>query len=179
MGLFKLLLTGEVDEQDLNRFATADERALDVSLADEFAADRFAQASDGFPIPFASGESRENSDESRERLQALFARDIAVAKERDELRVRVGRLHLAVESLLRLLQEKTIITDQDLLRMTRQVDVEGSRDYCELHGDEPAVNPVNDVPDHCPKCEAKISTGKHMCVLCGHSFKEPFTMSHA
>jgi hypothetical protein len=113
-------------------------------------------------------------------MRAELTRDAAVARQREELLVRVGRLHLAVESLLRLLQVKGVITDQDLLRMTRQVDSKDGREDGEFHFNPPTVNSDNDIPDYCPKCEAKISTGKRMCVLCGHCFDdESLAMSHA
>ena len=172
MGLFKLLLTGEDDELDLDRFAPADERSSGDSPQDESAADRFARATDRFPIPFASGDDRKSVDDPQKRMRPVFARDAAVTRQRDELLVRVDRLHLAVESLLRLLQEKGVLTDLDLHRMTREVDRKDGGEVSETQGHLPTVHPVDIIPDYCPMCEAKISAGKRVCVLCGHSFDD-------
>ena len=171
MGLFKLLLTGDDDELALDPFAPGDESSSDVSQ-EEFAADRFAPATTRFPIPFASGDDRNSTDDPQKRLRPVFARDAAVTRQRDELLVRVDRLHLAVESLLRLLQEKGVLTDLDLHRMTREVDRKDGGEVSETQGHLPTVHPVVIIPDNCPMCEAKISAGKRVCVLCGHSFDD-------
>ena len=71
---------------------------------------------------------------------------------------------MAVESLLRLMIDKGVITDLEVRGMQQRVDREDGLADGEYCGDLPPV------PDYCPKCEAKITPGKRMCVMCGQRF---------
>lgn len=63
-----------------------------------------------------------------------------------------------------MLKDKGVITDLDLHRMEQQVDLEDGHADGEFY---PGLSPV---PSHCPKCEARIPSGKRLCQLCGHCF---------
>ena len=154
MGLVKMLLWGDDDtaqefdsilldgDDEISNRETVDLNDLDSAAA--------------FPIP--------STYDPEESIRRTLAREAAEVRERDALAVRVGNLSLAIESLLRLLNDKAVISDLDLRRMEQQVDLEDGHADGEYH---PGLSPV---PSHCPKCEARIPSGKRLCQLCGHSF---------
>jgi hypothetical protein len=154
MGLFKLLLTGEDDEFNVEPLAQTESTSSDESAygKDSTFSDDWAARDELEQNPFAQA------------AKSALEREVADARHRDELLARVGRLHLAVESLLRLMIDKGVITDLDVRRMQQRVDLEDGRADGEYCGDLPPV------PDYCPKCEAKITPGKRMCVMCGQRF---------
>ena len=154
MGFVKMLLWGDDEvESALNGTATAEDHS---AWGDETVEMGSSDLTDSLPIP--GTDAREHS------LRRTLEREAAEVRERDALAVRVGSLSLAIESLLRLLKDKGLITDLDLHRMELQVDQEDGLADGEFHPDEPPV------PSHCPKCEARIPSGKRLCQLCGHSF---------
>ena len=109
-------------------------------------------------LPIASSYDPERS------IRRTLEWEAAEVRERDELTVRVGKLALGLESLLRLLMDKGVITDLDLRRMEQKVDLEDGQADGEYH---PGLSPI---PSHCPQCEARIPAGKRLCQLCGHHF---------
>jgi hypothetical protein len=96
-------------------------------------------------------------------LQVAQEREAAEVRQRDELASQVGRLSLAIESLLRLLKDKGVIHDLDLRNMELQIDAEDGEADGEYHPEAPRI------PSHCPKCEARMPGGKRICQLCGHN----------
>lgn len=162
MGLFKLLLTGEDEEWAREQLSDLEADGADVSLENEVAADNYA-----FDIGNDVEELRRSAHSHHtpeEFTQAALQREADQTRYRDELVARVGQLHLAVESLLRLFTEKGVITDRDLRQMEGHVDREDGVEDGEFH---PGQQPL---PSHCPQCEAKLTVGKRMCVFCGHRF---------
>lgn len=158
MGLFKLLFTGEDKEFNVEPSAQTESIFSDEL---EFADD------DGSTISnvWASGDESEPEQNPFARAaQSALKQEAADARHRDELLARVGQLHLGLESLLRLLIEKGVISDLDVRGMQQRVDLEDGLADGEYCGDRPPV------PDYCPKCEARITPGKRMCVMCGHRF---------
>ncbi len=156
MGLFKLLLTGEDDELNMEPSAQSES-----TFSDELAYGDDSTTSDDW----ASGdESESEHNPFAMAAKSALKREAADARHRDELLARVGQLHLTVESLLRLMIDKGVITDLDLRCMQQRVDLEDGLADGEYGGDLPPV------PDYCPKCEAKITPGKRMCVMCGQRF---------
>lgn len=152
MGLVKMLLWGDDEsEQAFERtLPTEDDAPWNDDTVE-------MEAVDSKPLlPIASTYDPEQS------IRRTLEREAAEVRERDALGVRVGKLSLALESLLRLLKDKGIVTDLDLRRMTQQVDLEDGRADGEYH---PGVSPA---PSHCPQCEARLPSGKRLCQLCGH-----------
>lgn len=150
MGLLKVLLTGvdeEFERETLEEDQTAvwDEDTVDMSADD---------SSVSLPSPY----------DPERAARIVQERVLGEVRERDEVVARVGNLFLAVESLLRLLKNKGMINDLDLRRMEQQVDLEDGQADGEYHPDGLKV------PSHCPKCEARIPSGKRLCQLCGHRF---------
>ncbi|HLQ46291.1 MAG TPA: hypothetical protein VK137_16225 [Planctomycetaceae bacterium] len=162
MGLFKLLLTGEDEELEFDRSTTAFETLSEISSEDEFTADRRAGEADQVDHPFLNDDGSNGGYDPEVSIRKTLAQEAAEGHQRDALLAQVGQLHLAVESLLRLLTDKGIVTDLDLRRMTRQVDLEDGLEDGEFHGRRAPA------PSHCPNCEARVLPGKRMCVLCGH-----------
>lgn len=154
MGLVKMLLWGDDEaEQELDSLLLdGDDGDSDHDTVEMDALDSAVS----FPIP-----TTYDPDES---IRLTQEREAAEVRERDALNVRVGNLALAIESLLRLLKDKGIVTNLDLRRMEQQVDLEDGHADGEFH---PGLSPI---PSHCPKCEARIPSGKRLCQLCGHSF---------
>lgn len=160
MGLFKLLLTGEDEAWAREQLADLAADDSNDSVADEVAADKFAcDIGDDLEDLLSSNHM---FDERERYTQAALQAEATQARECDELLARIGQLHLAVESLLRLLTEKGVVTELDLRRMEAKVDREDGATDGEYQ--KTAVP----LPSHCPRCEAKLSPGKRMCVLCGH-----------
>ncbi len=154
MGLVKMLLWGDDEaEQEIDSILLDGDDVDSGRDTVEMNADDSATS---FPIPSTYG--------PEESIRLTQEREAAEVRERDALNVRVGNLALAIESLLRLLKEKGIVTNLDLSRMEQQVDLEDGHADGEYH---PGLSPV---PSHCPKCEARIPSGKRLCQLCGHSF---------
>ena len=154
MGLVKMLLWGDDDAaQEFDSILLEGDDAISnretVDLND-------LDCATSFPIP--------STYDPEESIRRTLAREAAEVRERDSLAVHVGNLSLAIESLLRLLKDKAVITDLDLRRMEQKVDLEDGFADGEYH---PGLSPV---PSHCPKCEARIPSGKRLCQLCGHSF---------
>ena len=151
MGLLKVLLTGEDEDFEFDAVnvaaSTWDEDAVDL-LGDD--------SSSSQPLP--------SSYDSERAMRIAQEREAGEARERNEIVAQVGKLFLVVESLLRLLKSKGVIDDLDLRRMEQQVDLEDGCADGEYHPEGPPV------PSHCPKCEARIPSGKRLCQLCGHRF---------
>ena len=154
MGLVKMLLWGDDEvEQDFEGVLPEEE---DATWNDDTIEMEAVDSSPSLPIA--------TSYDPEQSIRRTLEREAAEVRERDSLAVRVGELSLAIESLLRLLKDKGVISDLDLCGMTRQVDLEDGRVDGEYH---PGASPV---PSHCPKCEARIPSGKRLCQLCGHRF---------
>ena len=154
MGLVKMLLWGDDEaEQEFDSILLDGDDADSGRDTVEMNADDSAAS---FPIP--------STYDPEHSIRLTLEREAAEVRERDALNVRVGNLALAMESLLRLLKDKGIVTNLDLRRMEQQVDLEDGHTDGEYH---PSLSPV---PSHCPKCEARIPSGKRLCQLCGHSF---------
>lgn len=154
MGLVKMLLWG--DEEAEQAFESTSPDEADASWNEETVELDAVDSAALLPIP--------SSYDPEQSTRRTLEREAAEVRERDALNVRVGNLALALESLLRLLKDKGMITDLDLRRMEQQVDLEDGRADGEFH---PGLSPV---PSHCPKCEARIPSGKRLCQLCGHCF---------
>ena len=161
MGLVRTLLWGDEDEVEqvfdnpsFNGPKTPDANWND---AEEEAVD-FQDIDSAALLPIA------RSYDSEQSIRRTLEREAAEVRERDELNVRVGKLALGLESLLRLLMDKGVITDLDLRRMEQKVDLEDGQSDGEYH---PGLSPV---PSHCPQCDARIPSGKRLCQLCGHRF---------
>ena len=157
MGLVKMLLWGDDEaEQEFDSILhDGDDADVDEDAPDTVELDALDSAM-SFPIP--------STYDPEQSIRLTLEREAAEVRERDALNVRVGNLALAIESLLRLLKDKGIVTNLDLRRMEQQVDLEDGHTDGEYH---PSLSPV---PSHCPKCEARIPSGKRLCQLCGHSF---------
>lgn len=148
MGLLKILLTGEDDELDA-ALITGAESIWDDDTVVLVEADAVRPAD--LPSPY----------DPERGARIIQQREALEVRERDEIVSRVGNLLRAVESLLRLLKDKGMISDLDLRRMEQQIDLEdGVADGAFHHGSPP-------VPSRCPKCEARIPSGKRTCQLCG------------
>ena len=160
MGLIRTLLWGDEDEaeQSFENTSPTDSAAQDTTWSDsEDTVDLYDQDSAALqPTPDAY--------DPEQSFRRSLEREAAEARERDALDVQVGNLALALESVLRLLKDKGVITDLDLRRMEQQVDLEDGQADGEYH---PGVPPV---PSHCPQCQARIPAGKRLCQLCGHRF---------
>lgn len=160
MSLVRRLLWGD-DDQAEHEFEST---SLDTSAAqdgtwnDADGTDELMDIDSAALLQIPEGYDPEQS------IRRTLEREAAEVRERDALQVRVGNLALALESVLRLLKDKGVITDLDLRRMEQQVDVEDGYADGEFH---PGVSPV---PSHCPQCEARIPAGKRLCQLCGHRF---------
>ncbi len=152
MGLVKMLLWGD-DETEL---AFEDHRATeeDVIWNDDTVELEAFDSTTSLPIP--------STYDPEQSIRRTLEREAAEVRERDVLAVRVGKLSLAVESLLRMLKDKGVIADLDLRSMMQLVDLEDGRADGEYH---PGQSPV---PSHCPNCEARMPSGKRLCQLCGH-----------
>lgn len=148
MGLLKVLLTGVDDEIEL------DSVDADASIWDEEDMDVEADFSEPLPSPY----------DPERAARIVRDRELGEVRERDELAARVGNLFLVVESMLRMLKSKGLIDDLDLRRMEQQVDLEDGLADGEYHPEG------SKIPSHCPKCEARIPSGKRLCQLCGHRF---------
>jgi hypothetical protein len=160
MGLVRMLLWGDDDKAE-HEFENT---SLDTSDAQE-GTWRDADATDELmDIDSAALLQIPDSYDPEQSIRRTLEREAAEARERDALQVRVGNLALALESVLRLLKDKGVITDLDLRRMEQQVDLEDGHADGEFHPD------VSPVPSHCPQCEARIPAGKRLCQLCGHRF---------
>lgn len=157
MGLVKMLLWG--DDEVVQEFESIQ---LDGDDAGDDQDDHDTAELDVFD-PIASLPTP-NAYDPEQSIRLTQEREAAEVRERDALATRVGRLSLALESLLRLLKDKDVITDLDLRRMEQLVDLEDGHADGEYH---PGESPV---PSHCPKCEARIPSGKRLCQLCGHRF---------
>lgn len=154
MGLVKMLLWGDDEaEQEIDSILLDGD---DVDSGHDTVIMNADDSAASFPIP--------STYDPEQSIRLTQEREAAEVRERDALNVRVGNLALAIESLLRLLKDKGIVTDLDLRRMEQQVDLEDGHADGEYH---PGLSPV---PSHCPKCEARIPSGKRLCQLCGHSF---------
>lgn len=157
MGLVKMLLWGDDEaEQPFENIPPSEDDAswdqddhdtVELAVVDSAAS---------FPIP--------STYDPAQAIRLTQEREAAEVRERDALAARVGSLSLALESLLRMLKDKGVITDLDLHRMEQQVDLEDGHADGEFY---PGLSPV---PSHCPKCEARIPSGKRLCQLCGHCF---------
>lgn len=157
MGLVKMLLWGddEAEQEFESILLEGDDKNWEQKEGDTVEMEVVDSAA-VLPIPSTYDPERS--------AQIALEREAAEARERDALHVRVGHLALALESLLRLLKDNGVITDLDLRRMEQQVDLEDGHADGEFH---PGESPV---PSHCPKCEARIPSGKRLCQLCGHRF---------
>lgn len=157
MGLVKMLLWG--DDDVVQEFESiqldGDDAGDDQDDHDTAELDVFDSV-ESLPTP--------DTYDPEQSIRLTQEREAAEVRERDALAARVGRLSLALESLLRLLKDNDMITDLDLRRMERLVDLEDGHADGEYH---PGESPV---PSHCPKCEARIPSGKRLCQLCGHRF---------
>ena len=160
MSFIRTLLWGDENEADQafedSSFAEEENVPTWTNETEEDAAGEAVESIE--PQMVSSGYDPERS------IRQTLEREAAEVRVRDELTVRVGRLSLALESMIRLLQDKQIISDLDLRRMKQLVDLEDGHADGEFH---PGFSPV---PSHCPKCEARIPSGKRLCQLCGHSF---------
>jgi DNA-directed RNA polymerase subunit RPC12/RpoP len=76
-----------------------------------------------------------------------------------ELQTQVDRLSLLTEALWRLLQEKTGITEEELVRKVYEVDMEDGK----LDGKKAK----NKLPLNCPKCGLKTPARRPTCIYCG------------
>ena len=160
MGLVRTLLWGDEDAEQVFENASGDDHAesRDVGWHD-------AESTTGFhDIDAAALLSIPRTYDPEQSIRHTLEREAAEATERDVLSAQVGHLALVVESLLRLLKDKELITDLELRRVEQQVDLEDGLADGEYHpGSLPA-------PTHCPQCEARIPAGKYFCQLCGHRF---------
>ena len=157
MGLVKMLLWGDDEaeqvfentspNEDDGNWDQDDHDTVELAVVDSAAS---------LPIP--------GTYDPEQSIRLTQEREAAEVRERDALASQVGSLSLALESLLRMLKDKGVITDLDLRRMEQQVDLEDGQADGEFH---PVLSPV---PSHCPKCEARIPSGKRLCQLCGHRF---------
>jgi hypothetical protein len=153
MGLLRMLFADV--EEDGERM-----KESNVDLTDDSAWDADAMDQDILDL---SSSSRTDADyDPVQALRVAQEREAAEARQRDELAARVGRLSLAIESLLRLLKAKGVINDLDLRNMELQIDTEDGEADGEYHPDAPRI------PSHCPRCEARMPAGKRICQLCGH-----------
>lgn len=157
MGLVKMLLWGddEVAQEFESIQLDGDDESDDRDDHDTAELDVFDSVA-SLPAP--------STYDPEQSIRLTQEREAAEVRERDALAARVGRLSLALESLLRLLKDNEVITDLDLRRIEQLVDLEDGHADGEYH---PGESPV---PSHCPKCEARISSGKRLCQLCGHRF---------
>lgn len=155
MGLVRMLLWGDEEEAE-QEFANAAPADDDATWSEETVELYAVDSAASLPIP--------STYDPEESIRRTLEREAAEVRERDALHVRVGCLALALESLLRVLKDKGVITDLDLRRMEQQVDLEDGHADGEFH---PGLSPV---PSHCPQCAARIPSGKRLCQLCGHRF---------
>lgn len=154
MGLLKTLLWGDEDElAELEHSLSNDDDTNWDEATVELTND---DSSDSLPV--------QTTYDPEQSIRRTLEREANEVRERDALNVRVGHLALALESVLRLLKDKGVISDLDLRRMAQQVDLEDGHSDDEYH---PGETPI---PSHCPKCEARIPSGKRLCQLCGHRF---------
>ena len=160
MGLVHTLLWGDEDEveQAFDNPSFNDSETQDANWNEPEEVVDFQDIDSAALLPIASSYDPEQS------IRRTLEREAAEVRERDELNVRVGKLALGIESLLRLLMDKGVITDLDLRRMEQKVDLEDGQSDGEYH---PGLSPV---PSHCPQCDARIPSGKRLCQLCGHRF---------
>ena len=160
MGLVRTLLWGDEDEveQAFDNPSFNDSETQDANWNEPEEVVDFQDIDSAALLPITSSYDPEQS------IRRTLEREAAEVRERDELNVRVGKLALGLESLLRLLMDKGVITDLDLRRMEQKVDLEDGQSDGEYH---PGLSPV---PSHCPQCEARIPSGKRLCQLCGHRF---------
>ena len=160
MGLVRTLLWGDEDEveQAFDNPSFNDSETQDANWNEPEEVVDFQDIDSAALLPITSSYDPEQS------IRRTLEREAAEVRERDELNVRVGKLALGLESLLRLLMDKGVITDLDLRRMEQKVDLEDGQADGEYH---PGLSPV---PSHCPQCEARIPSGKRLCQLCGHRF---------
>ncbi len=93
-------------------------------------------------LPFPSTYDPEQS------IRLTQEREAAELREREALASQVGSLSLALESLLRLLKDKGVITDLDLRCMEQQVDLEDGQAGGEFH---PGLSPVRQTPLPTPR----------------------------
>ena len=160
MGLVRALFWGDEDEveQAFDNPSFNDSETQDANWNEPEEVVDFQDIDSAALLPITSSYDPEQS------IRRTLEREAAEVRERDELNVRVGKLALGLESLLRLLMDKGVITDLDLRRMEQKVDLEDGQADGEYH---PGLSPV---PSHCPQCEARIPSGKRLCQLCGHRF---------
>lgn len=164
MGLFKLLLTGGDDDAESNRYRNADVFRDDDSNADEVAADQFARNSELLTEEHLAEDNVVGGYDPERSIRHALAREATAVHERDVLAAQVGKLFLTIESLLRLLKEKSVIDEVDLRMMSQKVDLEDGVADGEYH---PHQQPL---PAFCPHCEAKVNPGKRLCLFCGYQF---------
>ena len=114
MGLVKMLLWGddEAEHEFDSLLLDGDDANVDHDTVELDALD----SAMSFPIP--------STYDPEQSIRLTQEREAAEVRERDALAARVGSLSLAVESLLRMLKDKGVITDLDLRRMEQQVDLE-------------------------------------------------------
>jgi hypothetical protein len=90
--------------------------------------------------------------------------DTKPATQVEVLTRRVGQLSLAVAALVRLCVKQGLAKPAELSALMREIDLEDGREDGQLNERAPQT------PEWCPKCEAKIATGKPYCMFCGQRF---------
>ena len=123
MGLVRTLLWGDEDEveQAFDNPSFKDSETHDANWNEPEEVVDFQDIDSAALLPITSSYDPEQS------IRRTLEREAAEVRERDELNVRVGKLALGLESLLRLLMDKGVITDLDLRRMEQKVDLEDVR----------------------------------------------------
>jgi hypothetical protein len=93
-------------------------------------------------------------------------RAVETKAEVERLRIDVERLFMISEALWRLLKEKHGYSDEQFEDLVTQIDMEDGR----LDG---RVAPTE--KPNCPKCDAKLSGGRPVCIFCGTQIiQDPF-----
>ena len=96
-------------------------------------------------------------------FQAQSAKDLAheSAMATGNLRKDTERLYLIVQALWELLREKTDLTDEDLQKKVREIDLRDGR--------EDGQDKTQTRPSVCQRCGRALEKGTAVCLWCGAS----------
>jgi hypothetical protein len=108
-------------------------------------------------VASSPGSAQVARDANRAELASASARD-KVMRAVTPVEERIDKLALVCQAMWSLVQEKTRLTDADLVKRVTELDL--------LDGE--ADGKLRRPPLDCPSCDAKISRRFGRCLFCGH-----------